>query len=180
MEFKVVEEKQWEEIKDIYFEAFPKRERKPYYSLRRSVKKKKAILMTAVEGEQLLGFVVLIPYQNTMMVDYLAVSSKIRSKGTGSYIMRNVCEAFSDKKIVLLIERLDDKADNQEQRIARRKFYLKNGFDSSGIFITGASGEMEVLYYGEKISEEEYIRLQEYALGTIFFKLSKIKVLPQQ
>ena len=180
MEFKIVEEKQWEEIKDIYFEAFPKRERKPYYSLRRSVKKKKAILMTAVEGEQLLGFVVLIPYQNTMMVDYLAVSSKIRSKGTGSYIMRNVCEAFSDKKIVLLIERLDDKADNQEQRIARRKFYLKNGFDSSGIVITGASGEMEVLNYGEKISEEEYIRLQEYALGTIFFKLSKIKVLSQQ
>ncbi len=42
MEFKIVEEKQWEEIKDIYFEAFPKRERKPYYSLRRSVKKKKA------------------------------------------------------------------------------------------------------------------------------------------
>ena len=88
MEFKRVEEKQWKEVKEIYFEAFPKRERKPYYSLRRSVKKKKAILMTAVEGEQLLGFVVLIPYQNTMMVDYLAVSSKIRSKGTGSYTVK--------------------------------------------------------------------------------------------
>lgn len=39
MEFKRVEEKQWKEVKEIYFEAFPKRERKPYYSLRRSVKK---------------------------------------------------------------------------------------------------------------------------------------------
>ena len=49
------------------------------------------------------------------------------------------------KKIVLLIERLDDAADNSSQRIARRKFYLKNGFSSSDLFITGTSGEMEIL-----------------------------------
>ena len=40
MEFKIVEEKQWEEIKDIYFEAFPKRERKPYYLFASSFGKK--------------------------------------------------------------------------------------------------------------------------------------------
>ena len=41
---------------------------------------------------------------------------------------------FPDKKIVLLIERPDDMADNKEQRIARRRFYLKNSFVSSDIF----------------------------------------------
>ena len=30
MEFICAEEKQWKEIKTIYMEAFPKRERKPY------------------------------------------------------------------------------------------------------------------------------------------------------
>ena len=73
--------------------------------------------MTATEEQKLLGFVVLIPYKNMVMVDYLAVSSKIRSKGTGSYIMENVCRQYADKKIVLLIECLDDQADNREQRI---------------------------------------------------------------
>lgn len=138
MEFICAEEKQWKEIKTIYMEAFPKRERKPYFALRHSVKTKKAVVMAATEGEQVLGFIVLIPYKDMVMADYLAVSSKVRSRGTGSYIMQNVCRQYKDKKIVLLIERLDDKAENKEQRIARRKFYLKNGFTSSDIFYNGS------------------------------------------
>ena len=149
---------------------------KTYFALRHSVKTKKAVVMAATEGEQVLGFIVLIPYKDMVMADYLAVSSKVRSRGTGSYIMQNVCRQYKDKKIVLLIERLDDKAENKEQRIARRKFYLKNGFTSSDIFITGASGEMEIMNFGEKVSEEAYIDLQKYALGTVMFRLSKIKV----
>ena len=103
MEFTVIKKHQWPEIKEIYMEAFPKRERKPYLTLRHSVRTGKAVLMTATEEQKLLGFVVLIPYKNMVMVDYLAVSSKIRSKGTGSYIMENVCRQYADKKIVLLI-----------------------------------------------------------------------------
>lgn len=176
MEFKTVTEQQWPKIKEIYMEAFPKRERKPYVILRHSVKKKKAVVMAVMEKEQLLGFAVLIPYKDMVMVDYLAVSSKIRSKGTGSCIMQNVCRKYADKKIVLLIERLDDTAENRDQRAARRKFYLKNGFTSSDIFIEGASGKMEILNYGGKVSQEDYICLQEYALGKLFFKLSGIKI----
>ena len=59
------------------------------------------------------------------------------------------------KKIVLLIERLDDQAQNREQRVARRRFYLKNGFTSSDIFIEGVSGELEVLNYRGKVSQED-------------------------
>ena len=180
MNFTVVNAQQWKEIKDIYMEAFPKRERKPYFVLRQSVKREKAVLMTATEGNQLLGFVVLIPYQDMVMVDYLAVSSKVRSKGTGSFIMQNVCRQYADKKIVLLIESLDDAAENKEQRAARRRFYLKNGFTSSDIFIEGPSGEMEILNYGGNVSQKEYLALQEYALGKIFFKLSKIRVIKKK
>ena len=180
MNFTVVNAQQWKEIKDIYMEAFPKRERKPYFVLRQVVKREKAVLMTATEGNQLLGFVVLIPYQDMVMVDYLAVSSKVRSKGTGSFIMQNVCRQYADKKIVLLIESLDNAAENKEQRAARRRFYLKNGFTSSDIFIEGASGEMEILNYGGNVSQKEYLELQEDALGKIFFKLSKIRVVKKK
>ena len=134
MEFICAEEKQWKEIKTIYMEAFPKRERKPYFALRHSGKTKKAVVMAATEGEQVLGFIVLIPYKDMVMADYLAVSSKVRSRGTGSYIMQNVCRQYKDKKIVLLIERLDDKAENKEQRIARRNGdyeFRRKGFGRS-------------------------------------------------
>ncbi|WP_297716524.1 GNAT family N-acetyltransferase [Intestinimonas sp.] len=179
MEFTSVKEEQWPQIREIYLEAFPKRERKPYLALRHSAKKKKALVMTATEGGQLLGFTVLIPYRDMVMVDYLAVSSRIRSKGTGSYIMAQVCKHFAGQKIVLLIERLDDGADNREQRISRRSFYVKNGFTSSGLFISGASGEMEIMNYGGTVSREDYMSLQKYALGNLFFTLSNIRILDE-
>ena len=79
-------QKPWKEIKEIYIEAFPKSERKPFFTVRRSVNKGKALLLTAMENEALRGFVLVIPYKNMVMVDYLAVSSKTRSRGTGSKI----------------------------------------------------------------------------------------------
>ncbi len=171
-----VQKEQWDAVKEIYLEAFPKRERKPFFSLRRSVKRGKVQLLTAAEGDQILGFTAVIPYENMVMVDYLAVSGKIRSRGTGSYILQEVCRRYADKKIVLLIEKEDAQAENAQQRIARRRFYLKNGFTSSDIFIDGKSGAMEVLNFGECVTPQEYLSLQKYALGTLFFRLSGIRI----
>lgn len=156
-------------------EAFPKAERKPFSAIRRSVNKGKALLLTAMENKVLQGFVMAIPYKNMVMVDYLAVSSKIRSRGTGSRILQEICRYFPGKKIVLLIERLDDTAENKDQRIARKKFYFKNGFTSSNIYITGRSGNMEVLNFGGTVSVREYMGLQQYALGKLMFRLSGIR-----
>lgn len=167
---------QWKEIKKIYLEAFPKSERKPFVIVKHSVKTGKANIITATDEDILQGFAIVIPFKNTVMVDYLAVSDKIRSRGTGSKLINEVCRQFADKKIALLIERIDDNAPNKEQRLARRKFYMKNGFNSSDIFITGTSGEMEILNYGAKVSKKEYLNLQKYALGRFMFKLSRIKI----
>ena len=169
-------QKPWKEIKEIYFEAFPKSERKPFFTIRHSVKKGKAQLLTAMENGILQGFVMMIPYRDMLMVDYLAVSGKIRSQGTGSKILQEVCRHFSDIKIILLIERLDDSAKNKEQRIARRKFYFKNGFTSSEIYITGHSGNMEILNFGGMVSLQEYMDLQQYALGKLMFRMSGIRL----
>lgn len=162
----------WAELKEIYLDAFPKRERKPYFLLRRSVKQGMTQLIAAADGGALLGFAAVIPYRDMVMVDYLAVSSRIRSNGTGSRILQEICGRFAGRKIVLLIERLDDGAENREQRIARKRFYLKNGFASSGLFVTGVSGDMEVLTYGGAVSPEAYWDLQKYALGSLMFRLS--------
>lgn len=179
MEFKLLEQTQWAAVKEIYMEAFPKQERKPFFILKHSVKKGKAKVFTAMDGEVLLGFVVAIPYKDMVMVDYLAVSSKIRSRGTGSFLMQQICNYFYNKKIVLLIERLDEIAENAEQRIARRRFYLKNGFTSSDIFVEGEGGEMEILNFGDKILPSQYMDLQQYALGNFLFKLSKMHLVKQ-
>lgn len=82
--------------KHIYGGISEKRKETIFY-VKALCKKEKAVIMTASEENQILGLVVLIPYKDMVMVDYLAVSSRIRSKGTGSYIMQNICREFSDK-----------------------------------------------------------------------------------
>lgn len=176
MELQKVETSQWKDIKEIYKEAFPKQEQKPFFLLKASVRRGKVEIYTAVEESQLLGFAAVIPLGNLVMVDYLAVSSKIRSRGTGGFIMGELCKLFGDKKIVLLIEKTDKQAKNSEQRLARRRFYLKNGFTTSGLFVNGVSGTMEVMNYGGLVHPEEYLTMQRYALGNIMFKLSKMKL----
>ena len=163
---------QFKQVKKIYMEAFPKRERKPFFTL----KSKKVQIYTATQNNQVLGFTAVIPLGKMVMVDYLAVSSKIRSKGTGGFIMNELCKIYKDKKIILLIEKLDNQAENKEQRIARRRFYIKNGFTSSGLFVSGVSGIMEIMNYGGQVYADEYLHLQEYALGSWMFKLSKMKL----
>ena len=169
------DQKPWKKIKEIYFEAFPKAERKPFFTIRHSVKSGRLILLTAMESNELKGFIMAVPYKDTVMVDYLAVSKKTRSNGTGSKLLQEVIHLFPGKKTVLLIEELDDSASNREQRIARRNFYFKNGFSSSNIHVTGRNGHMELLNFGGKISTQEYLDLQRYALGWLMFKMSKIK-----
>lgn len=176
MNFSKIQKHQWKELQNIYLEAFPKAERKPFFVLKHSVKTGQAQILTAEENGSLIGFAMVIPYLDMVMVDYLAVSGTIRSRGTGSQLIQEVCRQFPDKKLVLLIEALDDHAENKEQRIARRRFYLKNGFTSSELFIHGSSGKMEVLNYGGTVSSTDYLNLQKYALGNLFFRLSGISL----
>ena len=48
MQLLQVQKEQWKEVKEIYLEAFPKRERKPFFSLRRSVKRGKVQLLSLI------------------------------------------------------------------------------------------------------------------------------------
>ena len=91
MELAKIKDNQWNAVRKIYTEAFPKKEQKPFTSLKSSVTKGKTELLTASENDTLLGFTALIPYKDMVMVDYLAVNSAIRSKGTGSRILQNIC-----------------------------------------------------------------------------------------
>ena len=167
MEIKRICQSQWNDVKNIYMEAFPKAERKPFFFLKRAVRKGKSEIWVASESDVVAGFIVLIPYHDMILVEYLAVSNQIRSKGTGSKILGEICRQY------------DETANNLEQRIARKRFYLKNGFESSGVLMQGVSGDMEILCHGGSISEDEFIAVQTHALGRILFGLSKTKVIAE-
>lgn len=109
MHIKPMDNSQWPAILEIYKEAFPKSEQKPFFLLKRPVRNGKAQLWTAEEDGQLLGFLLADIWKDLVLVDYLAVSSKSRGKGTGSQLLQHVMEQYTGKRILLLIERLDER-----------------------------------------------------------------------
>ena len=163
MEITIAQKNQWTAIKKIYLESFPKRERKPFLSLRYSAATGKTQIFTVSDKNKVAGFAVLIPYHDMVMVDYLAVSQKIRSRGTGSKLLQEICRYFSDRRMVLLIERLDEQADNKEQRIARRKFYLKNGCNK-GYKRIYCFLKLTLILYSDIILKLENISVQKHIL----------------
>ena len=58
MELTKVSEREWKDIKDIYVEAFPKQERKPFYMLKNSVRKGKSEIFVAKQNNLFLGFII--------------------------------------------------------------------------------------------------------------------------
>lgn len=139
MQIKPMDNSQWPAIQEIYKEAFPKSEQKPFFLLKRPVRSGKAQLWTAEEDGQLL---------------------------------QHAMEQYTGKRVLLLIERLDDKAENSRQRIERRSFYLRNGFDGAGFCVEIGGGQMEVLRWGGPVTAEEYLGIQRHAMGGLLYRLS--------
>lgn len=101
MHIKPMDNSQWPAIQEIYKEAFPKSEQKPFFLLKRPVRSGKAQLWTAEEDGQLLGFLLANIWKDLVLVDYLAVSSKSRGKGTGSQLLQHVVEIGGGQMEVL-------------------------------------------------------------------------------
>ena len=101
MQIKPMDNSQWPAIQEIYKEAFPKSEQKPFFLLKQPVRSGKAQLWTAEEDGQLLGFLLADIWKDLVLVDYLAVSSKSRGKGTGSQLLQHVVEIGGGQMEVL-------------------------------------------------------------------------------
>ena len=82
MKFVAVEKAQWREVREIYLEAFPKRERKPFPILRWSARRGKVKVLAAVEDGVLQGFTAVIPWRAVPGARVPAAGSWGRSAGS--------------------------------------------------------------------------------------------------
>lgn len=177
MQFERAAKTDFANIKKIYFEAFPKSERKPFGMIKRAYAKGRYdVFVLRADAGTLRGFAVTFSSGDIVLVDYLAVSSESRGTGAGSALLTHLADAYAGKRLMLLIEFLDPYAENIEQRMKRKKFYLKNAYKETGITLAGAFGDMEVLGFGGKIHAQECLLVQKQDLGSLLMRLSRIRI----
>lgn len=152
------------EIKRLYHTAFPKEELLPWWIVRLLTVQKCVQLTGYYKESTFAGFTFTAETEDILFVLFFAVEDKKRGQGLGSEILQYLKDSNSGKTIVLNVEPLDEKAENNDQRIRRMAFYKKNGFYDTGYNIREVGGVFRVLATAPELDTAAY--------GKVFRKMT--------
>ena len=169
MQVRTAVEMDMRKVKRLYKKAFPAIERRPFFML-----KQKDKLLVLDDGE-VSGFFSLASWEDILYVEYYAVSKERRGRKYGSKGLEELKKLYPDRRIFLEIERLDPAAKNAVQRKRRKAFYLRNGFESSGIFVNVKGCDYELLCLNGKLTYEEYQKVLEASMGERLYKKANVR-----
>jgi GNAT superfamily N-acetyltransferase len=108
----------------LYEKSFPVSEKKPISMILKMQKCGATDIWYFEEDGKFLGLAITINSPDLILVDYFAVSEKLRGKGYGSTMLKSLIAHYSDKGVFLEIERPYEWASNYSDRLRRRDFYL--------------------------------------------------------
>ncbi|MCD8309462.1 MAG: GNAT family N-acetyltransferase [Clostridia bacterium] len=165
------DKKHLKQVKRLYKTAFPANERPPFAMILNKAKKGKGELFAAETNGSFVGFAKTITHKQTVYIGFLAVDSAVRGSGYGSDILTEIKQRYNNKKIILCMEELDTSAKNHEERVKRKNFYKRNGFNLSGVKSVEAGVRYDILVHGDEISYEEFADLMKDYMGSLLFKL---------
>ena len=167
----------YKSIRQLYREAFPIKERCPFFLLRSGTKKRKADFLIVKDDDTFIAFAYLIKYKDIVYLFYFAVVPEMRNKGIGSLIIQEIIKRYQGKRIILAVEQPTINLTDYDLRIRRKKFYIKNGFEKRKCNLIEKKVIFDVLGMNGNISKEEYIEMLDYWGGKIFKFLMKIDVI---
>lgn len=138
----------WLRIYLLYRRAFPRNERKPFAIIRRMHKEGRTIVWLArtTDGrfEHFAGMASTIEGDSTTLLDYFAISKRLRGQGYGSAFLQRLLLCYADKGIFVEIEAADRNDSSGEKR-RRKAFYLRNGLTELHVMADLFGVRMELL-----------------------------------
>lgn len=143
----------------INTEAFPPSERMSMEELFDFARDTDTEILGLYDEKTPVGFTVLLKNAVCGYVYFLAVDAQMRSKGYGGAALRALREAYPQLQIILDFEEIDEAAENLEQRIRRRKFYLRNGFHETGRYTFMMEDRFEVVCTGGELRADAFREL---------------------
>ena len=156
-----------------YAASFPKSEQAPAWFLLMRAKKDNIMFLAYYDNDAPVGLAYYVLHSGITYVVYLAVCGQNRSMGYGSRILSHIKESHPDNRMVLCIEMLNEKANNNEQRKKRKQFYEKNGFASAGLIVKQRGDFFEILAQGGGCTMEEFDIVSKIFIGSAVYRLFK-------
>ena len=162
---------------ELYKEAFTTVRRVPSWILRCMMRKGKKGFSVLYENDTWIGLIYITGYKDIVFVHFFAIAEFHRSFGYGSKVIDSIRDLYSENRIVLNIEELEEQSENYIQRVKRKAFYVKNGFSSSGYIVKEPEERLEMLILGGNIRKEEIEAMYKSLFGSILGFLYRPKVI---
>ncbi|URZ86643.1 GNAT family N-acetyltransferase [Floricoccus penangensis] len=163
-------------LKFLYRKSFPRDEQIPFRTLLSKSDKDFVDFLAVYDDDMLIGLVYLMHDDDLTYLSYLAVDDEFQSRGFGSQILQALKKEYTNQRICLTYEKIDPKADNNAQRLARKKFYDKNGFDYLNFYIEEYHVLYSVMSNGRPVNPKEYADLKKKFFGKMLYFMPKDKI----
>lgn len=151
-------------ISRLYITAFPADERAPIWLLTMKSGREGVDFWGLYADGEWIGLAYVVSEGSISYLFYFAVAEDMRGKGLGSKALQALKRKYAGKRFFLALEQLDKSAENFEERLKRRRFYLKNGLKPLDRTIREASVIYDVMGTGN-IEPEEYESMMKNYLG---------------
>ena len=162
------------DVKQIYFDTFPKKERMPFSMMVAMSKFWNTDFLSFYDGDTFCGFIYLAHNRNIIFVMFFAVDEKLRSKGYGSTILQEIQKKYPKKKIIISIEPCDETAPDIETRKRRKDFYLRNGYKETGYMIKLSGVVQEIIIANGEFNKTQFHNFFVlYSNGTMWPRIWK-------
>ena len=147
---------QYGKIKKLYRKAFPQTERKPFFIINYMHQKGKTDIWYFTDENKFIGFATTINSESIVLIDYFVVKEENRGKGYGTKMLKALLDHYSSRGVFLEIEIPYENAENYQQRLRRKSFYINMGFVPMNTQVRIFGVDMELLGVNCKLSFDEY------------------------
>lgn len=121
-------------VEQLSLEAFPPEEYLAPSKIIEVIQDGDTEFLALYDEELFVGFVVLKKYKTMCYLFFLVIDPTHRSKGYGAETIKAIKELYPNCSRVVDFEMVDETKENNNQRIKRRKFYLKNEYKPTNHF----------------------------------------------
>ena len=146
----------WQQVNSLAKEAFPPEEYLAPETLVEMSKADNFDFFALTDRDTFIGFMVVQTHKDLAYLFFLAIDPSCRAKGYGSRAVETLRALYPGKTQVVDFEMLDSEAPNNEQRIKRRQFYLRNEYKETGLFLSYLGVDYEVFCMGEDFEPQEF------------------------
>ena len=161
-------QKDYRSVVELMITAFPPEERIPIWVLHLLSRKRNVNFHAWYDNREFCGITYTIESEKMIFLLYFAVNAQQRSKGYGSRIIHELKQTAGGREIILNVEKPDQSAENNAQRMKRIAFYEKNGFYQSGFDLRIEGTDYLVFSTNALPDKEEFSSiLKKYHIGKI-------------